>query len=102
MLSNDIRKCLYLSCEVHHDEEQSFKKSELVLQHPDQRKPLHQELNRHHSAQLSIPGLLIAACAQSLHYVGEQRQLACLKKEPDRVSTEIHYDSKRVCGKTNI
>lgn len=83
MISNDIRKCLYLSCEVHHDEEQSFEEGQLVLQHPDQRKPLHQELNGHHSTQLSIPGLLVAARTQPLHNVGEQRQLARLKKEPD-------------------
>lgn len=78
-----VRECLYLSCEVHHDEEQSFEEGELVLQHPDERKPLHQELNGHHTTQLSIPGLFITARTESLHYVGEQRQLACLKRKSD-------------------
>lgn len=87
-MNDGVRECLYLACEVHHDEEQSFEEGELVLQHPDERKPLHQELNRHHTTQLSIPGLLIAAGAEALHYVGEQRQLARLERKPDRISTQ--------------
>lgn len=72
----------HLSREVHHDEEQSFEERQLVLKNPDERQSLHQELDGHHAAQLGVPGLLVAAGAQTLNDVGEQGQLAGL--EPQR------------------
>lgn len=68
-----------LSSEVHHDEEKGLQKGELVLQHPDQRQSLHQELDGHHTAELGVPGLFIAAGAQTLHDVREQGQLTRLQ-----------------------
>lgn len=70
----------YLSSEVHHDKEQGLEKGELVLEHTDQRQSLHQELDGHHTAKFGVPGLLIAAGAQTLHNVREQGQLARLRK----------------------
>ena len=69
----------HLSREVHHDKQQGLEEGELVLQHPDERQPLHEELDGDHAAQLGEPRLLIAACTQALHDVTEQGQLAGLQ-----------------------
>ena len=69
----------HLSREVHHDKQQGLEEGELVLQHPDERQPLHEELDGDHAAQLGEPSLLIAARTQALHDVGEQGQLAGLQ-----------------------
>lgn len=71
--------CSYLSSEVHHYKEQGLKKGKLILEHPDEWQSLHQELNGHHTAQFSVPGLLIAAGTQTLDDVGEQWKLTSLK-----------------------
>jgi len=76
-----VLRCAHLSREVHHHKEEGLEEGELVLEHPDQRQPLHQELDGHHAAELGVPGLLVAAGAQTLHDVGEQRQLARLETE---------------------
>lgn len=70
----------YLSSQVHHDKEKSFEEGLLVLQNPSERQPLHEELNGHHTPQLCVPGLLVAARAQAFHDIREEGQLARLEK----------------------
>lgn len=51
----------------------------MILENPNERQPLHEKFDGHHSPELRVPGLFIATSAQPLHDVGEQGKLASLE-----------------------